>query len=136
MSKLHQNVYINQILYRIRSIKQTIFNNYATNLKTTISQRKPEKLVFAPVIISWFWFCIFNRHNWYYYYITTTPTNGSACRCHVSPSILWQVNCTVIGGSSSYVIRTYKNIFNSVQSVKFEKKKIRTIHTIRAILGF
>ena len=39
--KLCQNytkTYIYQILYKIRSIKQIIFNNYATNLKTTISQ--------------------------------------------------------------------------------------------------
>ena len=40
--KLCQNYtksYIYQILYKIRSIKQTIFNKYATNLKTTISYR-------------------------------------------------------------------------------------------------
>ena len=34
MSKLYQNVYIYEIMYKIRSIKQIIFNNYATNLKT------------------------------------------------------------------------------------------------------
>ena len=38
MSKLYQNVC--KILYKIRSIKQIIFNKYATNLKTTISQRR------------------------------------------------------------------------------------------------
>ena len=40
--KLCQNytkTYINQISYKIRSIKQTIFNKYATNLKTNISYR-------------------------------------------------------------------------------------------------
>ena len=40
------------MLYKIRSIKQIVFNNYATNLKTTISRpENPEKLRFAPVII-------------------------------------------------------------------------------------
>ena len=40
--KLFQNYtksYIYQISYKVRSIKQTIFNNYATNLKTTLSHR-------------------------------------------------------------------------------------------------
>ena len=40
--KLYQNytkTYICKILYKIRSIKQIIFNKYATNLKITISQR-------------------------------------------------------------------------------------------------
>ena len=40
--KLCQNytkTFIYQILYKIRSIKQTIFNKYATNLKKTISHR-------------------------------------------------------------------------------------------------
>jgi len=39
VSKLYQNVYICKILYKIRSIKQIIFNKYTTNLKTSISQR-------------------------------------------------------------------------------------------------
>ena len=40
--KLCQNytkTYLCKILYKIRNIKQIIFNKYATNLKTTISQR-------------------------------------------------------------------------------------------------
>ena len=40
--KLCQNytkMYICKILYKIRSVKQIIFNKYATNLKTMISQR-------------------------------------------------------------------------------------------------
>ena len=35
----YTKTYICKILYKIRNIKQIIFNKYATNLKTTISQR-------------------------------------------------------------------------------------------------
>ena len=60
--KLCQNYtksYIYDISYKIRSIKQTIFNKYATNLKTTISYRiEPENLRFAPVIIFNFYFAL------------------------------------------------------------------------------
>ena len=51
--KLCQNYtksYINQISYKIRSIKQTIFNKYATNLKTTISYRSLRISDFALLI--------------------------------------------------------------------------------------
>ena len=52
--KLCQNytkTYICKILYLIRSIKQIIFNKYATNLKTTPIPEEPEKIKFAPIII-------------------------------------------------------------------------------------
>ena len=57
--KLCQNytkTYIYQMLYKSCSIKQIIFNNYATNLKMTISPQEPENLRFAPVIIFNFYF--------------------------------------------------------------------------------
>ena len=38
------------ILYKIRSIKQIMFNKYANNLKTIISEAL-EKLKFAPISI-------------------------------------------------------------------------------------
>ena len=34
----YTKTYLYQILYKIRSIKQIIFNKYATNLETTIAQ--------------------------------------------------------------------------------------------------
>ena len=37
--KKYTKTYICKILYKIRNIKQIIFNKYATNLKTTIFQR-------------------------------------------------------------------------------------------------
>ena len=49
--KLSQNYtksYIYQISYKSCSMKQTIFNNYATNLKTTISHRS-SKLSLYPL---------------------------------------------------------------------------------------
>ena len=45
--KLCQNYtksYIYQISYKSCNIKQTIFNNYATNLKTTISHRRSKRI--------------------------------------------------------------------------------------------
>jgi len=55
--KLDQNLYICKILYKIYSIKQIIFNKYATNLKTTISQRSlrnSRSLLFFNLIIFYF----------------------------------------------------------------------------------
>ena len=54
--KLCQNYtksYIYQISYKIRSIKQTIFNKYATNLKTTISYRSLAEVL---VVIFSIWY--------------------------------------------------------------------------------
>ena len=39
VKKIYTKTYICKILYKIRSIKQIIFNKYATNLKTMITQR-------------------------------------------------------------------------------------------------
>ena len=56
--KLCQNytkTYMYQILYKIRSIKQIIFNKYATNLKMTISNRSlriSDLLLFLNFLIS------------------------------------------------------------------------------------
>ena len=47
----YTKTYICKILYKIRSIKQIIFNKYATNLKTTPFPEEPEKIKFAPIII-------------------------------------------------------------------------------------
>ena len=43
-------MYICKILYKIHSIEQIIFNKYAANLKTTVSQRTL-RLKFAPILI-------------------------------------------------------------------------------------
>ena len=51
MSKLYQNVC--KILYKILSIKQIIFNKYATNLKTTISQRSLSNLGLLPLLFEY-----------------------------------------------------------------------------------
>ena len=52
--------YIYEILYKIRSIKQTIFNNYATNLKTTISHRS---LRISDLPLSFFLYSPFKISN-------------------------------------------------------------------------
>ena len=51
--KLYQNytkTYICKISYEIRSIRQIIFNKYATNLKKNDIPEEPEKLKFAAYL--------------------------------------------------------------------------------------
>ena len=93
--KLCQNYtksYIYQISYKIRIIKQTIFNKYATNLKTTISYRslRISDLLLLKIVI--FYFALFIgiidnsiTYSLYsvqspksQYYVTKTSSNGSA----------------------------------------------------------
>ena len=56
--KLCQNytkTYIYEILYEVRSIKQIIFNKYATNLKMTISHRSMR--ISDLLLLQFFNFC-------------------------------------------------------------------------------
>ena len=79
-------MYIYEILYKVRSIKQIIFNKYATNLKIAISHRSLR-------ISDLFLLKLFNFHFAFLidiianiityslyspYYVTRTSTNGSA----------------------------------------------------------
>ena len=92
----YTNTYIYQILYKSCSIKQTIFNKYETNLKTTISQKSLRILdlplssffsffaILIDIIDDIFTYCLYSP-----YYVTRTSTNGGAVSLsHVSaPSI-------------------------------------------------
>ena len=90
--KLCQNytkTYQCKILCKIRSIKQIIFNKYATNLNTTISQRS---LINSGLLLLLFEFnnfsCLIDIIDNIIYrpdHVTRTPTNGSAVL--LSPSV-------------------------------------------------
>ena len=124
--KLCQNytkTFIYQILYKIRSIKQTIFNKYATNLKKTISHRSQRisdllMLQFFNFYLS-FLIDIIDHIITYSlyspYYVTRTSTNGNAV--HWSRNTdrdTWPVYGTAISGSSGDVIRTIHTIRNNI----------------------
>ena len=91
--KLFQNytkTYICKILYRISSIKQIIFNKYATNLKTRIEERDKLNVGFYYYLnlITF----IFNRYHWLYYLCVRNRSpelQPLAVRyyCHVSPAV-------------------------------------------------
>ena len=90
-------------MYKIRSIKQIIFNKYATNRKITISQRslRNSSLLLLFFECNNFSFLIDIIDNIIHVSGTRTPTNGSAVvLSSVSVSITWPVFCTAIGGSS------------------------------------
>ena len=80
---MYQIVYIYQIAYKSCSIKQTIFNNYATNLKTTISHRslRISGLLLLQFLNFYFAFLIDNiiTYSLYSpYYVSKTSANGNA----------------------------------------------------------
>ena len=63
--KLSQNytkTYIFKILFKIRSIKQIMFNKCATNLKTTISQRSLRNSSLLLLLLELYNFSV-NRYN-------------------------------------------------------------------------
>ena len=90
IKNIPKRIYV-KILYKIRNIKQIIFNKYATNLK----KRRYSRGVWETLVCSY-----------YYLNATNTSNNGSAVLLSHA-SITWPVYCTVIGGSSCYVILTY-----------------------------
>jgi len=100
-----------KILYKICSIKQIIINKYATNSKTTISKRSLRNSGLLLLLFEFNNFSFFRHiidNIIYTYHVIRTPTNGSAVlMSRVSVCIMWPVYCTVIGGSSGHVIRTY-----------------------------
>ena len=91
--KLCQNytkTYLCKILYKICSIKQIIFNNYATNLKMTISQRS---LRISGLRLLLF---IFKNFSIFIDIINIIHTSGS---CHQNSD---QWRCSVICLASLY----------------------------------
>ena len=85
VSKLYQNVYISDFVYELYSIKQTIFNNYATNLKTTISHRSLRISDLLQLLFFNFYFAfligtiddIITYSLYIPYYVTRTSANSS-----------------------------------------------------------
>ena len=98
------------------SIKHIIFNKYATNLNTKISQRS---LINSGLLLLLFEFnnfsCLIDIIDNIIYrpdHVTRTPTNGSAVLLSlVSVCITWSVYCTAIGGSSGHGRITHINRF-------------------------
>ena len=112
--KLCQNytiTYICKILYKIRNIKQIIFSKYATNLKTTISQRSLRNSGVLLLLFEFnnfsFLIKIIDNIFWRLEHVTRTPTNGSAVLLSCVSIITWPVYCIAIWGSFGHVIRTY-----------------------------
>ena len=113
--KLYTNytkTYICKMLYKIRSIKQIIFNKYAINLKMTISQRSLRN---SGWLQSWF---EFNNFSFLIEIIDNIIyTSGSChqnsnqlqCSIIVTCLLLYHMNsmCIAIGGVSGHVLRTY-----------------------------
>ena len=103
----YTKAYIYEILYKIRSIKQTILKKYSTNMKMTISHRilRISDLLLLKFFI--FYFALYRdiianiiMYSLYSpYYVTRTFTNVSAVSLsRVSVCITWPVYCTAIGG--------------------------------------
>ena len=101
----YTKTYICKILHKIRSIKQIIFNKYATNLKTTISQRSLRNSSLLLLLFEFNINDIIDNIFMRLEHVTRTPTNCSAVLLsHVSVCIIY---CTAIGGSYGHVMRTY-----------------------------
>ena len=90
VSNVYKNLYIYKISYKNSRFKQVIFSKYATNLKTTISQRIPSYLdllllLFEFKNVSSLIDLMDNDYTYIYvwylirpYHVFRTPTNGSA----------------------------------------------------------
>ena len=99
-------------LYNICSVKQILFDKYATNLKTTISQRSLRNLVVLQLLIEFnnFSYSIDIINNIIY---TSGPCHELALQpmeCSIvkkkcaSVCITCPVHCITIGGSSGQLI--------------------------------
>ena len=81
LCQMYTKIHIYAILYKSCRIKQIIFNKYATNLKTTISDRS---LRILGLLLFYFVFLIdiidniITNSPYNPYYVTRTLANGSA----------------------------------------------------------
>ena len=99
--EIHIKLWKKIILYTIRSIKQIIFNKYAT----TISQRSLRNSSLLLLLFEFNINDIIDNIFMRLEHVTRTPTNCSAVLLsHVSVCIIY---CTAIGGSYGHVMRTY-----------------------------
>ena len=90
LCKNYTKSYIYQISYKIRSIKQTIFNNYATNLKKILYPTGAWELIILLCIV-----CTVG------YYVTRTSTNSSAVLLsHVSRDQYTALPLAEVSGAS------------------------------------
>ena len=146
VTKLCQNytkTYIYKILHKIRSIKQIIFNKYATNLKTTISHRslRISDLLLLYFLNFYFAFLVDIIDNiityglYSPYYVTRTSTNGRAVywSCDTDRDT-WQRYCTTIGGSYGDVIRTICFSISRKQQLDFFQRCARSCKSSMPVL--
>ena len=85
---IYTKIGIYQILYKISRFKQIIFSKYATNLKTTISQRSLNNLDFFLLLFGFndLKDLIHKYNTWTRTWPELPPMAVNYC-CHVSPSL-------------------------------------------------